>query len=186
MKIRCSAFLFSLIIAHFNFAQTTYQNIDLGIANIPQENTLWCWAAVSQQIIYWQKGSAPRQCELVSIANNVSSGYCCYYPQQCNVAGSNLQIQNLILYYGGRYSSLQMPANAMVLQETLRQGRPIILQLKLTPYMGHVVVLRGINWVSTAYGLQPILLINDPMGYFTQPIPFENLLNFWSGAIVLE
>ena len=42
------------------------------------------------------------------------------------------------------------------------------------------------EWVPTAFGAQPVLYVNDPMGYFTQPIPFANLAQYWMSAIVVH
>jgi hypothetical protein len=176
--------LFFVFITNIGFGQTT-NLVDLGIVNITQDTQIWCWAAVSQQIIYWKKGVSPKQCELVAIANNANPNICCYNYQQCMVAGGLNQIQNLLAYFGSSYSSLAPPTTPDVLYNTLKGGKAIILQLQLTPYMGHVVVLRGMDWVQTQNGLQPVLLINDPMNHFTQPILFENIIRYWKTAIVV-
>jgi hypothetical protein len=49
-----------------------------------------------------------------------------------------------------------------------------------------VVVLRGMAWQQTPYGMQPVLFINDPMAYFTQPVPFDNIARYWEAALVIE
>ena len=68
---------------------------------------------------------------------------------------------------------------------TLASGRAIIMAVQSTPFAGHVVVIRGMRWVPTAFGPQPELLINDPMSYFSQPIPFSNAARYWRHAIVV-
>lgn len=161
--------------------------IDLGIQNIPQQTEVWCWAAVAQQIIYHVNGSAntPSQCQLVAAAFNAAPQYCCQAPTPCMTAGSLQQIQALIAYFGGHWSSLSLPANPMTVYQTLTSGKAIIMAVQSSPYSGHVVVIRGMAWIPTLMGTQPVLYINDPMAYFTQPIPFVNIAQYWGAAIVV-
>lgn len=172
-----------------NSTSQNLKNIDLGIQNITQLTSNWCWAAVSEQIINWLKGNSPNQCQLVAMAYNASPDYCCLYPQSCNTPGSLQQIQTLIYYYGGRYSSITPPANEIAIYNTLSQGKAIILFIKSSPYqsIGHFVVLRGINWMPNLNGgYSAQLLINDPMSYFIQPILFNDLMYYWQAAIVVN
>lgn len=169
-------------------AQVWPPPVDLQIQNIPQQTPVWCWAAVAQQIILRLQGpdATPSQCELVAIANGAAPTLCCYYPVQCAVTGSLPQIQGLIAQFGGSYSSLEPPTDPMTLYNTLASGRAVILALQ-SPVVntGHVVVLRGMEWTPTAYGPQPVLYVNDPMSYFTQPVPYTRIVQMWSAAIVV-
>ena len=74
----------------------------------------------------------------------------------------------------------------MTLYRTLHQGRAIIMAVQRTPYDGHVVVIRGMGWTRTLYGFEPVLYVNDPMNYFTRPIPFRRIARFWRAAIVVN
>ena len=174
-------------------SQLNYANhlppVNLQIQNILQEMPTWCWAAVSQQIILRSKGrsNTPPQCGLVAVANNTKPQYCCSNYQNCSVTGSLQQIQGLISRFGGHYSSINPPANPMVLYQTLRSGRPIIMAVRNSPLMGHVVVLTGMHWVMSPNGSHyAVLHINDPMSYFTQPVPFQNIAQYWQAAIVVN
>ena len=180
-----SAFLLTLPNAK---AQGIPPPVDLGIQNIPQQTQVWCWAAVAQQIIAAAQGfqNTPQQCAMVAIANNVAPQYCCNMPQACMTTGSLQQIQALILNFGGHVSSIAPPADPMTIYNTLAAGHPIIMAVQTTPFAGHVVVLRGMQWVPTQFGVQPVLLVNDPMGFFSQPIPFINLAQYWQAAIVVN
>jgi hypothetical protein len=162
--------------------------VDLGIQNIPQETPVWCWAAVAQQIIFASRGpnGTPPQCGLVAIASNAPPQYCCQQPTPCMRTGHLQEIQGLILHFGGRLSSLAPPADPMTVYQTLASRRPIIMAVQSSPYSGHVVVIRGMAWVSTPMGIQPVLYVNDPMGFFTQPVPFINILPYWRAAIVVS
>lgn len=179
--------VFLFCTANISAAQQIPRPVDLGIQNIPQKTQVWCWAAVAQQIIMAVRGrqGTPRQCTLVAIANNANPRMCCRMPQRCMVTGSLQQIQGLIAHFGGRYSSIAPPADPMTIYRTLAAGKAIIMAVRSTPFNGHVVVIRGMQWVPTLYGLQPVLLINDPMSYFTQPIPFQNIAAYWQAAIVV-
>ncbi len=163
--------------------------VDIPVQNIPQESPVWCWAAVAQQIIMYSQGvqRTPSQCALVAIANNAPPQVCCTaYNPICVRTGSTQQIQGLIAYFGGRYSGIAPPADPMTLYKTLASGKPIILQVRAGMQSAHVVVLRGMSFMPTPYGTEPVLHINDPLAHFTQPVPFSNLIRIWMSAIVVH
>ncbi|MBT9447595.1 MAG: hypothetical protein IV086_18010 [Hyphomonadaceae bacterium] len=163
--------------------------VDLPIENLRQETEVWCWAAVSQQIIAASRGqqSTPAQCALVAMANGVEPGVCCNgYNQQCVRTGSLEQIQALIAQFGGRYSGFAEPTDPMTLYRTLAGGHAVILALQTGPQMNHVVVLRGMSFVQTQGGVEPVLHINDPMQVYTQPVPYRQLVQAWRKAIVIN
>lgn len=162
--------------------------VDLPIRNIPQETQVWCWAAVAQQIIMATHGPqrTPAQCELVASAYGQHPQSCCGNPRNCTVTGSLAQIQGLIAHFGGRHSSLEPPTDPMTLYRTLADGKAVVLAVKATPFSGHVIVLRGMGWMPTPNGQQPVLFINDPMAYFTAPVPFAQIARYWESAIVVN
>jgi hypothetical protein len=162
--------------------------VDIPIQNLPQETQVWCWVAVAQQLILHAVGPqrTPQQCALVAIANGAAPAVCCSGPNPvCVRTGSLQQIQGLIANFGGRFSGLAPPADPMTLYRTLASGRPIILHVRSGVTSTHVVVLRGMSFVATPMGVVPVLHINDPMSFFTQPVPFQNLLQIWINAIVV-
>jgi hypothetical protein len=154
--------------------------IDLGIQNILQETPVWCWAAVAQQIIQKVRGQSPRQCQLVATARNAPPQYCCQSPTPCMTMGTLSEIQHLILLYGGHYSDIALPANPIIIYNTLRQDKGIIMQVRSSPGANHVVVIRGMAWAPN-----PILFINDPTSFFTSPVPFSDIAQYWIAAIVV-
>jgi hypothetical protein len=162
--------------------------IDLGIQNIPQETPVWCWVAVAQQIIHKINGplGTPQQCQLVGVAFNKGAQYCCQTPTPCMTTGTLEQIQGLIAYFGGHWSWLSPPANPIAIYQTLSSGHAIIMAVQSSPYSGHVVVIRGMAWIPTPMGVQPVLYINDPMAYFTQPVPFASIAQYWNAAIIVN
>lgn len=159
--------------------------VDTYVQNLLQQDQMWCWAAVAQQIILWKTGNAPQQCEMVAVAKGGNPIACCS-GAPCSVPGQFSDIQNLLAHYGAGYSNIAPPASPAILYNTLSQNRAIILFLN-QPYqhIGHFVVLRGMYWaVNPAYGTVPMVVINDPMSVYTQPMPFANLLGLWQAAIV--
>lgn len=179
-------FMLSLALAAAAIAQP--QPVDLPISNIPQQTPVWCWAAVAQQIIAATVGPqrTPAQCALVAMAYGAHPAACCNGNPQCLVTGSLPQIQFLIAQFGGRFSSLAPPADPMVLYQTLAGGRAIILLVSTGPATSHVVVLRGMSFIPGPNGYEAVLHVNDPMGYYTQPVLFRQLLGVWMGAIVVN
>lgn len=182
-----------MLICLISVSQLNYAHhlppVNLNIQNILQDTPVWCWAAVSQQIILRSKGpsNTPPQCALVAVANNTNPQYCCSNYQNCSVTGSLQQIQWLISRFGGHYSSIQPPANPMIVYNTLRSGRPIIMAVQNSGLAGHVVVLTGMHWVMSSNGTHhAVLHINDPMSHFTQPVPFQNIAQYWQAAIVVN
>jgi hypothetical protein len=176
---------FFLLTASFSKAQTP-PPVSLGIQNILQQNQMWCWAAVAQQVILWSTGMTPQQCELVASAKYANPLVCCQNPQACSVPGQFVDIQGLLYNYGAGYSNLVLPANPMMLYNTLAANRAIILFLN-KPYqnVGHFVVVTGMEWISDPYlGIVPIVYINDPMSVYTNPVPFNSLIGLWQAAIV--
>lgn len=163
--------------------------VDLPIQNLRQETEVWCWAAVSQQIIMASRGqqATPPQCALVAMANGADPGVCCNgYNQQCVRTGTLDQIQKLIAQFGGRYSNMAAPTDPMTLYQALAGGHAVILALQSQPGAGHVVVVRGMSFAPTQGGVEPVLHVNDPMAVYTQPVPFRQLVGVWKQAIVIN
>lgn len=163
--------------------------VDIPIANIPQQTQVWCWVAVAQQIIMASRGQAntPPQCALVAAANGAHPAACCNgYNPACVTTGSISQIQGLIHYFGGRTSNYAPPTDPMTLYQTLANRRAVIVQLRTGQSSAHVVVVRGMSFIQTLQGFQPVLHVNDPMAIFTQPVPFSQIAPIWMSAIVVD
>ena len=160
--------------------------VDVPVTNIGQQTPVWCWAAVSQQIIAATMGGSPPQCELVETAYGAPSGFCCGGARpECMATGNMSQIAGLISYYGGRSSQYSRPGNPMEVYQTLQQGHPIIAQLATGQMTTHVVVIRGMYFQPWNGTVVPMLVVNDPLAYFTQPVPFPNVAAIWVDALVV-
>ena len=165
--------------------------VDLGIQNIPQQTQVWCWAAVAQQIIAAIQGpqGTPPQCALVAQAYGAPPGVCCagYGNPACVRTGSMTQVQALIRAFGGRPSQLAPPTDPMTLYRTIASRRAVILHVRSGISSTHVVVLRGMAFVPNGFGgVEAVLYVNDPMAFYTQPVPFTTLIPIWIEALVVS
>ena len=162
--------------------------VDLPIRDLRQETDVWCWAAVAQQIIMASRGpqETPPQCALVAIANGANPEFCCNAPNpQCVRTGSIPQIQGLIAQFGGRASTYAPPTDPLTLYRTLALGHAVIIGVA-GQGGGHVVVARGMSFQQTPYGWEPLVHINDPMAFYTQPVPYRQFAQAWRAAIVVD
>ncbi len=171
-----------LSIARAQIALPPYHN---GINSYMQENSEYCWAAACQMVIEHLTGNLYSQCFLVEQAYpSIPAGDCCGGNVPCDFTGNLQQIQYLIGRFGGHAAVVVPPTNPMVLYQTICSGRIIMVQLQTTPFVGHVIVIEGMEWDPV---LGPILFVNDPESFFTQPITFQNLVNmYWRSAIVVN
>lgn len=162
--------------------------VDIPIANIPQQGPVWCWAAVAQQIIHARMGAqgTPAQCALVATAYGLDPMGCCNYPSTCQATGTFPQIAFLINRFGGVASSYSLPAGPMEVYRTLQARRPILVHVRSGYATSHVVLVRGMHFVHGPYGMQAFLHVNDPMSYYTQPVPFESIAPIWIDALVVH
>jgi hypothetical protein len=189
-KLLTAVLAVGLTIARTSAAQVL-PPVDLGIQNIPQQTQVWCWAAVAQQIIAAVRGpqSTPPQCALVALAYGAQPGVCCagFGNPACVRTGSMSQVQALIAAFGGRTSAMAPPTDPMTLYRTLASRRAVILHVRSGMASSHVVVLRGMAFAQNGYGqTEPVLYVNDPMAYFTQPVPFSALMPIWLEALVVN
>ncbi|MCJ8162909.1 hypothetical protein [Acinetobacter zhairhuonensis] len=79
----------------------------------------------------------------------------------------------------------------MAVYRTLVKNKPIIMQISTTPLgypsrMSHMVVIRGIFFQPTPSGVIPMLIVNDPLSLYTQPVPFVQLAQIWRTVIVVH
>ena len=67
----------------------------------------------------------------------------------------------------------------------------LIMQISTVPPgfpsgMSHVIVIRGMFFQTTPMGVIPMLIVNDPMNQYTQPVPYAQLAPLWQSAIVVH
>ena len=170
----------------YNTVAAPLPPVDLNIPNIPQKTAVWCWAAVAQQIIMRKRGASPPQCALVAMVHGRRPGYCCPHYERCAVKGRLSQIRKLIRNFGRSSSTIERPVGPMILYQTLRAGRPVIIALRNSAYSGHTVVVTGLTWVEGEQGRVAMLHVNDPIGALPPRVPFPLIRERWLAAIVVR
>jgi hypothetical protein len=96
MKKMFLSIVFDLVLLVVAFCQNIPPPLNLGIRNVLQETPVWCWVAVSQEIIEYTNGSSPSQLELAALALNIPINQAQQNPQLCVRTESLQQIQFLI------------------------------------------------------------------------------------------
>lgn len=186
MKKKLFLFFTIIFLTTFAFAQQYRPPVNLNIQNRLQETEVWCWVAVSQEIIIYLRGDSPSQLELAAIGYNIPIQVAHQNPSLCVKPGSLQQIQSLIYQFGGHPSAIASPTDPITLYNSLREGHPIILQIGSVNGMAHVIVIRGMEFVNWNGNIIPVLCVNDPMSIYIQPLRFDNLIRMWKAAIVVH
>jgi hypothetical protein len=155
----------------------------LPIANRLQETPVWCWVAVSEQVIAYSRGNSPRQCALVAVANNSPPVMCCGgYNPACVRTGTMDQVRTLLLAYGNNASDvIAPPRDPRVLFDRIVAGQPVILQVRVGGTATHVIVLKGVELINgRAY-----MTVNDPMSVYTTPVDYAILYPKLINALIV-
>lgn len=147
------------------------------VQNITQQNPAWCWAAVTEQILMWQKHSSPKQCDIVAQFAKELKDNCCENPSICNSPGSLNQIQVAFNKLGVKYSGLLPPPNYQSLYDVISSNHAIILAVQSSRIVGHCIVIVGIS--------EDGVIINDPTGVYGQSLPLATIQSLWSAAIAI-
>lgn len=157
--------------------------VSLLIRNRLQQTPVWCWVAVSEQLITYSQGGSPPQCALVAAANGVLPAYCCNgYNQDCVRTGSMSQVRTLLLAYGNSASDVIPPPSAKTLYRHIASNHPVVLQIRTGVASTHVVVVRGVYYVGGSLHV----VINDPMSIYTQPIEYSRIYPSLVNALVVD
>jgi hypothetical protein len=140
---------------------------------------VWCWVAAAKMVAeFYGRQPVPDQCAMLQMQYGAP---CCQNPQLCSRGGHITEIQALIARFGGRVSSVALPANGFVLYDALRRG-PIVMHTRQGS--GHFVVATGMRIASTPAGPLGMVSINDPfIGQYE--VSFPNLMKVWTAALVV-
>lgn len=144
--------------------------------------------SVAQQIILFKNGlqNTPQQCMLVEMAYQLIPGSCCVsWPRACVTVGSLEQIQ-LLIQMLGNVPTVQAPPTprAEDVHAALSRNQAVIMHVQSSAYTSHVVIIRGMYWEPAIS--EYMLIVNDPLSYFTQPIPFSRIVRYWLRAIIVQ
>lgn len=188
---KVALFLFVLMSAVPSFGQSqfppykapfdydSYPEIHHQVPFYRQDTMAWCWVASAKMICeYYGRGPVPDQCAMLQMQYGAP---CCENPGVCSRAGHLGEVQALIARFGGRASTVTLPADGFALYSALQKG-PILMQTRQGA--GHAVVATGMRIVPSPVGPIGMVSINDPL-YGQYEIDFPSLIQAWSAAIVV-
>jgi hypothetical protein len=140
-----------------------------------QEETNWCWSAVTQAVLLFLRGKALTQEEIASEhARQSGKPYVCGPPNRKKTLGGNCSdaachgscndahILRIVLKeqgcYGGLLSSDAAPSFAQI-QAEIDSGRPVACRIHWSGGGGHFVLVSG--WTIGADGVERVHIL-DP------------------------
>jgi hypothetical protein len=137
-------------------------SIDLAIPRIVQETPVWCWAAVTQMVVthFGQATAVPSQREIVRMAlgHARDARWQNGIPEEAIVPNDAHFIRLMVRLLSRRASDWFPACSAEELYANLYFGNVVILHLRISETMGHVVVVAGARPADGGYEI----LVNDP------------------------
>src|SRR6478609_6217793 len=128
-----------LVISSLGSYSQSLPPVFIPIQNIAQQNSMWCWAAVTEQILTFKKNISPKQCELVSQVSKAITESCCDNPSICNAPGTMQQIQSVLNRFGVKHAMALPMTNPNALYSLLAENHPIILFLQSSRTAEHCI-----------------------------------------------
>jgi hypothetical protein len=161
---------------------------------------MWCWAAVSEQLLMYKKNISPKQCELATLGNRSVATNCCENPSTCNAPGTLQQIQAVLSQFGIKYSPALPITDANVLYNVLSRQHPVVVLVRSGRIPGHCIVITGmsgpgqttvpngefIDPMAASNSGQGNVYVNDPTGTYGPSLSFSTLVSLWSDGFVLN
>lgn len=132
----------------------------LAVPFVAQQTPVWCWAAVSEMVIRYYRGSVT-QCQILS---GWYGRDCCSFPSSCQTTAPLHIIQQTLHAHGVGSLYVPRPLSFQEVATEIDLGRPIIIAYRGS-FVGHVVVL---------YGYEPggFVFIHDPFYGTFERVPF--------------
>lgn len=105
----------------------------------PQEEALWCWAAVSLSVDRYFNRQSPRtQC---SIASAVKQGRdCCNNRPSCDEAA---ELHDALIHVRRFRQRIEGSISFERVRDLIRAGYPVCVRIGWWPFGGHFVVITG-------------------------------------------
>lgn len=146
-----------------------------GLAMTGQEETNWCWSAVTQAVLGFLRGAAPSQ-EAVASDHARHSGklYTCAPPERKKTAGracadvacqascNDAHILRVVLNEQGCFDSVisaNSPPTFQQIQTEIDAGRPVPCRIQWNVGGGHFIIVSG--WTVGADGIERVHVL-DP------------------------
>ena len=163
----------------------------LKVPTIIQEETEWCWVAVSKCVLDYY-GHSKQQCEIAEYTRDVSTWHnygttpCCNDASQgCNYENYDCEhigsIQDILVHFGGIDNNCTGFLPIVDIRNNISQRRPLIV--RHDNFGEHFIVVYGIDNNDIIYYMDPI------DGYGIGAAHYENfkngILGVWLGTNVL-
>lgn len=160
---------------------------DVPVPQAIQDTPEWCWLAVVEMVMHTRMARPPNQCALAEDWMGLPAGSCCADLAVCSRFAIDLHEVEAVLEHNGMRSRYSMPILPNALYSHLRDGRPVIAQVR-RGNGSHAVVVRGMRFErdhARAAGWQPIVIVNDPM-YGLEEYEYEEFTHGWMDALIVE
>ncbi len=192
--VRCFAFVLLLFQISFSGLSAEAENLtleipqELGIQVSVQQQTNWCWAAVTTSLARFYGVRNEEQCKLVDDEIDLQSNLnCCGMSDvaQCNRA---YQIPKALRHVGIATSTHAGQQSFVELAQQIQDGHPVVLVLIGSGVAdNHYVLLTGVGPNETLIIKDP----KDPIGGVTRSIPYAQFTQgyeqrFWKGSFFTQ
>ncbi len=145
------------------FTSRAYTQV-LNVPEVIQEQTQWCWAAVSKCILNYY-GYSVSQCQIAEYTRQNAQWYyfgpvnCCTDPTQgCNYwnynYGTSGSIQDILQHWGVQNNGVAYALSTTEITQQLQAHRPFVIRWGWTSGGGHFIVGHGLSG-STLYYMNP-------------------------------
>lgn len=120
---------------------------DLKLDLVPQAQSKWSWAAVSQSVLKKNQGKNISQCAMASRFNHGKPGdYCCSpghaKSPRCN---QGTKIYRALDHYGLLQRHLFSPVSTQTLEEEVQAGFPVPIRIKWHSGSAHYLLVYGVS-----------------------------------------
>jgi hypothetical protein len=160
--------------------------VQLPVPLVTQETEVWCWLAVTEMALRYRGDSAaPRQCEIIASASKIPTSLCCNQPYACARTGSMSEIRLALARFGHVSSEFSPPVNFGVLYRVISDGNPVIIDYESGANSSHVVIARGMMFLTAGDRISPMVLVNDPMASRPLWVPYKELRAKWISSITV-
>ncbi len=169
-----------------------FADVQLPVQRVIQEETNWCWAAVSSAILN-RYGIWPGdgQCTIANFAKGQSN--CCNDPAPCNDGHSDSGIEDIFDHWGLNVSLLSLFDHVLFvtsdtqIADELSAGRPFVIGWDWDEGEGHVII--GVGEISSAgYVAYMDPWLGESGGFYwglrTWVIDGDN--HYWASTIVVN
>lgn len=136
-----------------------------------QEETLWCWAAVSQAVILYEKGHSTRQCDLATkyVGKNVD---CCDQPEKCN---DPYAVTSVLRDYGALRQDLYRTLDEESAHDEIKRGHPIVVYYRnRSKDAGHFAIIISVDDLD---GGGHVFGMWDPTDGYKGDIPYHMVVS---------